>query len=146
MRIDTSAPVKGSAQVEVDAAPEVVWDVLTAIDEWPRWNPDVKESSLDGDLAEGSQFRWKTGTSTITSTLRAVDPPRLIAWTGKTFGLDAVHVYRIDPLDGGSMVTTEESWAGWPARLFRRRMQTTLERALHAGLEALKAEAERGAR
>jgi uncharacterized protein YndB with AHSA1/START domain len=146
VRIDASAPIKGSAQIEVGAAPEVVWDVLTAIDEWPRWNPDITESSLEGDLAEGSQFRWKAGAGTITSTLRAVDRPRLIAWTGKTLGLEAVHLYRIDPLDAGSRVTTEESWVGWPARLFRKRMQRTLERALDAGLEALKAEGERRAR
>jgi hypothetical protein len=145
MRIDAKAPVRGSAEIEVDARPEIVWGVLTAIGEWPQWNPDIKEISMEGELSEGTRFRWKSGSASITSTLRVVQPPREVAWTGKALGLDAIHVYRLQPLNGGTMVTTEESWDGWVARLFRKRMQATLERAMEAGLESLKTEAERRA-
>ena len=145
MRIDAKAPVRGSTEIEVDARPEVVWGVLTAIEEWPQWNPDVIETSMEGELSEGTSFRWKSGPGTITSTLRVVQPPREVAWTGKTLGLHAIHVYRLQPLNGGTMVTTEESWSGWVARLFRKRMQVTLQRAMEAGLENLKTEAERRA-
>jgi hypothetical protein len=145
MRIDANAAVRGSAEIEVDARPEVVWDVLTAIDEWPQWNPDVTEASMEGELSEGTRFRWKSGRATITSTLRVVQPPREVAWTGKTLGLDAIHLFRLQPLNGGTVVTTEESWNGWVARLFRKRMQATLQRAMEAGLESLKTEAERRA-
>ena len=62
------------------------WDVLTAIDRWPSWNPDIKSMSIQGDLAEGSVFRWKAGAGTITSTIQRVEPPRLIAWTAGRSG------------------------------------------------------------
>jgi hypothetical protein len=39
-----------------------VFAVISAVDQWPSWNPD------------------------ITSTLQVVDPPREIAWTGTTIG------------------------------------------------------------
>jgi polyketide cyclase/dehydrase/lipid transport protein len=47
MRIDESAPVVGRAEIEGAAEPQVVWDVIAGIDEWPRWNPDIREASLD---------------------------------------------------------------------------------------------------
>ena len=33
--INERAPVVGTSEIEIAAAPEVVWDVLTAIDGWP---------------------------------------------------------------------------------------------------------------
>lgn len=143
MKVNESAPAVSSAEIEVAADPELVWDVLTAIEEWPSWNPDVQWASMEGELTEGSRFRWKAGPSTITSTLQRVERPRLIAWTGKTVGLRAIHVYRLEAHGAGTLVSTAESWEGPVARVFRRRMQLTLDRATEAGLRQLKAEAER---
>ena len=68
--------------------------VISAIDQWPSWNPDVKSVELHGPVQEGTVFRWKSGPSTLTSTLQVVDPPHEIAWTGTTMGIKAVHVFR----------------------------------------------------
>lgn len=94
--INESAPVIGRRQTEIDAPAEHVWDVLTAVESWPTWNPDVKSVSLEGEIAKGKSFRWKAGPGTITSTIRQIDAPRRIAWTGKTFGINATHVYRLE--------------------------------------------------
>lgn len=144
--MNEGAPAVASAQVEVDADPETVWEVLTSIDDWPSWNPDVRSASLGEGLTEGSRFWWKAGPGTITSTLRRIERPRLIAWTGRTFGIKAVHVHRLEPRGEGTVVRSEESWEGLPVRLFRRRMQRTLDEAVGPGLEHLKAEAERRTR
>jgi len=135
--------VIGASEIEIAAAPELVWDVLTAIDRWPSWNPQVKSMEMQGAIAEGSQFRWKAGPGTITSTIRRVEAPRLIAWTGKTLSIDAVHVYTLEARDGKTFVRTEESYEGLVARLFRGPLQKTLDSALEEGLRHLKAEAER---
>ncbi len=143
--VDEHAPVVGSAEILISADPETVWDVLAAIDGWPAWNPDVKWVSIEGDITEGTQFRWKSGPGTLTSTLRRLERPSLIAWTGRTFGIDAVHVWRFEPRNGGAFVRTEESFDGVVARLFRRPLRKTLAGALEGGLRHLKAEAERRA-
>lgn len=145
MDVNRKAPVIASSEIEVAAPIEIVWDVISAIDQWPRWNPAISSASLNGALAPGSVFRWKAGPGTITSTLHQVDPPHEMGWTGKTMGIRALHVYRLDPREGGTQVTSTESWEGLPVRLARSRMQTTLEAALGPGLEALKREAERRA-
>ena len=143
MAINEQAPVVGRGEIEIAAAPEVVWDVLTAIDRWPSWNPQVKSMDLQGGIVEGSQFRWKAGPGTITSTIRRVEAPRLIAWTGKTLSINAIHEYRLEARDGKTSVRTEESYEGLIARLFRGPLQKTLDEALEEGLRHLKAEAER---
>ena len=143
--VNEDAPAVASAGIEVVAGPEIVWEVLTSIDDWPSWNPDVGSASLDGELAEGSQFRWKSGRATIVSTIQRVEPPRVIAWTGRALGLRAMHYYRLDAHGEHTLVASEESWEGLAALLFRRRMQRTLERAMEAGLIYLKEEAERRA-
>jgi uncharacterized protein YndB with AHSA1/START domain len=141
--VDRSAAAVARAEAEIAAPPERVWELITGIERWPEWNPDVKSASLDGEVAPGSTFRWKAGPGTITSTLRHVDPPHEIAWTGKTMGIAAVHVHRLEPREGGTRVVSEESWAGFPVRVLRGRMAKTLQTSLESGLAHLKAAAER---
>jgi uncharacterized protein YndB with AHSA1/START domain len=144
--IDPRAAVVGASEIEIGASPETVWDVLAAFQDWPSWNPDVKWASVDGEIAEGTQFRWKSGPGTITSTLQKVERPRLIAWTGRTLGIDAFHVWRLEPQNGATLVRTEETFDGFLARIFRRRLRKSLIAALESGLRHLKSEAERRAR
>lgn len=142
MDINRNAPAVASSEISVSAPIETVWNVISDIDQWPRWNAAISEAKLDGKLQPGSIFRWKAGPGGITSTLRQVEPPHILAWTGKTFGINAIHVYRLEPDAGGTRVSTAESWEGLPVRLMRGRMQRSLEDALGPGLEALKREAE----
>ncbi len=144
--INERAPVVGKSEIEIAAAPEAVWEVLTAFERWPSWNKDVRSMSMQGPVAEGSVFRWKAGPGTITSTIRLVEPPRRIAWTGKTLGVKAIHFWHLEPRDGKTRVRTEESYEGLVARLMRGSLQKTLDTALADGLRYLKAEVEgRGA-
>ena len=142
--IHQEAPVVGTGEIEIEAAPEVVWQALTDFGRWPDWNSDVKSISAPAAVAEGSEFRWRAGPATITSTIRRVEPPGLIAWTGKTLGISAIHYWWLEPRDGTTFVRTAESYDGLVARLFRRRLQRALDEALANGLRSLKAEAERG--
>ena len=137
--IEWDSPVVSSAELEIDAPIERVWAVLTAIEEWPAWNPDVKSVSLGGPFAEGSTFRWKAGPGTITSRLEHIDRPRLVAWSGKTLGIRAIHVWRLGAQNGRTLVRTEESYDGLVARVLRRSLQKTLDAALADGARYLKA-------
>jgi hypothetical protein len=141
---DRRAPVFSEGRIEIAASPEALWDLMADIERWPSWNPDVREASLLGDLAEGTRFRWKAGPGTITSTLRVVDRPRAIGWTGRTFGIDAIHLWRFEPSGDTTVASMEESFDGLVARLLRRRLQKQLDATTKAGLENLKSVAEPG--
>jgi hypothetical protein len=141
----SAAPVRSKREIEIAAAPEVVWEVLTRFEQWPQWNADVKSMSYEGPLAPGSEFRWKAGPGTIVSTLERVEPPRAVSWRGRTMTIKAMHHWRLEANDGGTRVETEESFSGLLARLFRGQLQKTLDKSLDEGLERLKREVERRA-
>jgi hypothetical protein len=140
-----AAPVKGTAEIDIAAPPQAVWDVLTRFDNWPNWNPDVKSMAFEGPLAPGSTFRWKAGPGTILSTLDRVEPPRYISWHGKTLTIDAYHEWWLEPRDGGTHVRTEETFSGLLAKILRGQLQKTLDKSFQAGVECLKRESERRA-
>ncbi|HSK16359.1 MAG TPA: SRPBCC family protein [Gaiellaceae bacterium] len=145
MEIDGNAPAVGRAELEIQAPHELVWEVLTDVEGWPEWNPDVRSASLEGPLSPGTRFRWKAGPGTIVSTLEAVEPPGLIGWTGTTLGIHAIHVHRLEARGNVTVVTSEESWDGVLVRLLRRPLGRSLRSAVEGGLRHLKTEAERRA-
>ena len=61
MASNGSVPVKSSAEIEIDASPQVVWEVLTRFENWPNWNPDLLarllrrtlQKTLDRSLEHG---------------------------------------------------------------------------------------------
>jgi uncharacterized protein YndB with AHSA1/START domain len=141
--ISSDSPVASTHEIAIDAPVDRVWEVLTAIDRWPAWNPDVKSVSIDGPVERGSSFRWKAGPGTITSHVEHLERPHVVAWSGRTLGIRAVHVWRLESRDGGTLARTEESYDGLVARVLRRSLQKMLDRTLADGASCLKAEAEK---
>ena len=143
MDINEGAPVVAHAQALVAADPQTVWQVLTDLERWPTWKPDVRSVRLHGALAPGTVFVWRAGPGTIRSTLQDVESPRRIAWTGTTFGIKAIDVFVLEPRGGATFVSEEESWQGLLVRLFSGRLRRTLQTSLDTGLAQLKGEVER---
>lgn len=141
MQIDDNGPVTAYGEISVAASREVIWDLLTTMDRWPAWNPDVKMASQPA-LEEGAAFRWKAGPASLTSTLREVEPPRVLGWTGTSMGMHAVHVWRLEPDGVRTMARTEESWSGALPWLLPGMMRRSLQKTLDSWLSHLKAEAE----
>jgi uncharacterized protein YndB with AHSA1/START domain len=109
MDINRAAPATAAGETLIDADPQTVFSAIAEIDERPSWNADVKSAKLEGPVRPGTVFRWRSGPSRLVSTLRVVDPPNEIAWTGKTMGIEAIHVFRFEPKDGGTLARSEES-------------------------------------
>ena len=145
MEINRNAPATAQGELQIAADPQTVFSVISAIDQWPSWNPDIKSVTLQGPVQPGTGFRWKSGPSTLTSTLQVVDPPQEIAWTGTTMGIKAVHVFRFQASDGATLARSEESWEGVLASLLKGYSRRSLDKAIRSILSHLKVEAERRA-
>jgi hypothetical protein len=143
MEVNNQAPVVACSEITIEAGPGTIWAVLFDVERWPTWNSAVKVARLAGPLAEGTSFRWKASSLTISSVFREVDPPRTLGWSGQTLGIPALHEYKIDPGSHGTAVRSTESWDGLLATLFPGAMKRKLQLSLDFGLECLKAEAER---
>jgi uncharacterized protein YndB with AHSA1/START domain len=145
MEINRNAPATARGELQIAADPHTVFGVLSAIDQWPSWNPDIKSVELQGPVQPGTVFRWKSGPSSLTSALEVVDPPNEIAWTGTTMGIKAVHVFRFQANDSGTLARSEESWEGLIASLLKGYSRKSLDKAIRSVLSHLKVEAERRA-
>lgn len=143
MDADRNAPVFSQGSIGVAATPERVWGVLADFERWPSWNPGVDTVTLEGPVAPGTVFRWKAGSARIVSRLRDVDRPTRLSWTGRTMGVNAIHVWRFETSGDGAIVSMEESFSGLVARLLRKKLQRDLDATTTRGLAALKAAAER---
>ncbi len=142
MHIDRHAPLQGRKEILVSAPLEQVWSILTKIDQWPKWQPDVSSARLAGELAVGTQFHWKANGLSISSRIAELEPMQRISWTGKSLGMQAIHIWTLAEQNNSTQVTTEESISGWLARTLKVFDTDFLEKSLSGSLERLKNEAE----
>ena len=56
VQINPNAPAVARREIKIKARPEEVWAIHTDIDGWWKWNADINESKLHGQLTEGATF------------------------------------------------------------------------------------------
>ena len=141
--ININAPVKCSKKITIAASSEKVWEVLTNINNWGNWQIEISKPRLNGDLKPNSTFDWKSGGVKIHSTLHAVTPFNEIGWTGKTFGMFAIHNWTINEKGEKTVVSVEESLEGFLAKILSKTFNKSLEKGMQTWLDLLKQECEK---
>ncbi len=142
-QVNELAPVKCSKSILIQASPCKVWSVLTNINDWDRWQTEISLPKLDGSLQPNSTFTWKAGAAKIHSTLHTVELNKALGWTGKTFGMLAIHNWILAEENGATRVMVNESMEGFLAGLFKKSFSKNLERGMIKWLELLKSESEK---
>ncbi len=135
--INENSPVVEKQQVFIPARPEIVWQIISNINQWPEWQLDVSQAELLGELEEGTTFKWKAGGIGFISELHTVNEHQAIGWTGKTFGAKAIHNWQFEGKDGGTMVYVEESLQGLFPRLLKKKFSTNLHEGMKKNLNEL---------
>ena len=93
--------------VRIDAPIDFVWNVLTDVERYGRWNPFTSRARTDFRIGSPARLLVRMGPARvrITETVCAYEAPRLLAWR-KTFGarwlLVAVREQHLERLDAGS--------------------------------------------
>jgi hypothetical protein len=93
-------------EIEIDAPPSVVWDVLADFDAYPEWNPFIP--SISGQPRPGSKLEVRIAppggrAMTFRPTVQAADQGRELRWLGRLVvpGLfDGEHSLLVEPLGG----------------------------------------------
>ncbi|MCE1254686.1 MAG: SRPBCC family protein [Anaerolineae bacterium] len=145
MNVNLHAPLIARKEILINAPISQVWTTLTDINNWPEWQPDVNTARLEGELAQGTVFRWKALGLNITSVIRELATHKKIGWTGRSIGMQAIHIWTFESLENGVQVSTQESLDGWFPRLLKLFDREFLSKSLTASLQVLKKEAERRA-
>ena len=141
-------------QVDIDATPEAVWNVLTDLDHYSDWNPFIVEAS--GDVAVGNKLTNRMQAPggkamTIKPAVTAVEPAQTFEWLGH-LGVrgvfDGRHRFELQATPaGGTRVMHTEEFQGVLVRFMRK----TLDNQTKSGFEVMnaalktRAEAEAGA-
>ncbi len=141
--INKNAPVKCSKKIVINAISEKVWAVLTSINDWSNWQTDISNVKLNGELKPNSTFDWKTGGAKIHSKLHTVELCKNFGWTGKTFGMFAIHNWNLTEINGQTHVSVDESMEGLLAKLFKKSFNKNLEKGIQHWLDLLKMECEK---
>ena len=142
VEVNKAAPAIWAAESAISAPIRTVWQVLSDFEGWPRWNKSVSKIKLDGPIRAGTSFVWVADGSKIVSRIEEVSEPHELAWSGTIWGIRAVHVWKLEEREGGTLVHTEESFDGLIAKLFPGVMRKMIRKALNQVLTALKIESE----
>ena len=140
--INNRAPVKCSKTITIKATIEKVWKIIVNINHWANWQTQINYAKLQGELKPNTTFDWKTGGAKIHSILHTVEPFSEFGWTGKTFGMFAIHNWKLTEKDGLTKVVVEESMEGLLAGLFIHFFNKNLEKGMQTWLDLLKKECE----
>ncbi len=105
MPVDTGA-MAYETSIEIDAAQEHVWAVLTDVERWPEWTASMQkvERQDDGDLVLGSRVRIKQPrVPAVIWVVTELDPGRAFSWTVAGPGVTTVAKHRIEPVDASAV-------------------------------------------
>jgi uncharacterized protein YndB with AHSA1/START domain len=92
---------------DTTAAPADVWRVWSDVNTWPEWNPDMKESRLDGPLRQGTTGMINTrsgGKHDVVVTM--VEPGRSFELESTAMPMTRMAIRAtITPIEGGTRLT-----------------------------------------
>ncbi|MGI9603963.1 MAG: SRPBCC family protein [Acidimicrobiales bacterium] len=135
-------------EIDIDASPEVVWQVLTDLDHYPEWNPFITSSVGEPEVGNQLVNRMEPpGGKAITFKPRVtlVEDGKSFEWLGK-LGLSGVfdgrHRFDIEASPTGTRFVQRESLDGVLVRFLRKSLDTTTKSGFEAMNAALKARAE----
>ena len=135
-------------EIDIDATPEVVWQVLTDLDRWAGWNPFITSSVGTAEVGETLVNRMEPpGGKAITfkPQVTVVEDGKTFEWLG-TLGFSGVfdgrHRFDIEASPTGTKLIQSESFDGALVRFMRKSLDTQTKAGFEAMNAALKARAE----
>ena len=138
MTINQKAPVVQKDNIFIDAETSKVWNVLSKMDQWPHWNPKIKNIRIKKTPAVGVAFTWRSNGNKINSKIHTYIIHKAIGWNGHAFGMKAIHNWYLQPSKKGTKVFVEESMEGWLVRLMKNKIARILKKDMSHWLEQLK--------
>jgi len=139
--------------IDIDAGPDVVWDVLVDLASYPEWNPMVRKAS--GDLRVGQRLTLHYHPKgqkqrTFKPLLLVVEPGRELRWQGQPgvrFLFESEHIYILtETLPGKTHLDHDMIFWGLMIPPVRGLIEKATLKPFHDQNMALKERAERKGR
>lgn len=133
-------------EIEINAPPQVVWEILIDAPSWPNWYKGAKnvvlKNSNEATLKADAVFNWQTMGLKFESTIKEFVPYQRLSWESKKKMIQGYHGWLILPTPTGCKVITEESQNGWLTLLEKTFQRKKLHRLHDIWLAEIKQKAE----
>ena len=133
-------------EIEINAPPQVIWEILMDAPSWPNWYKGAKnvvlKNSNEATLKADAVFNWQTMGLKFESTIKEFIPYQRLSWESKKKIIQGYHAWLIIPTPSGCKVITEESQNGWLTFLEKTFQRKKLHRLHDAWLAEIKQKAE----
>lgn len=128
------------SEIQISASPAKVWQVLSAFEHYPEWNPFVKK--LSGEPAPGKKIRVSLPGMGFTPRVLVFDAEREFRWKGQLLlpGIfDGEHYFILQPAPNGSTRFIHgEKFSGILLPLFSKSLDTSTLSGFREMNQALK--------
>ena len=132
--------------IEIDAPPQLVWEVFSAVEHWSEWTASVTSLvGLDGPgLAVGKRFAIKQpGMSKLVWDVTEIDPGSSWTWVQRSPGVLVSARHDVSAQSGGrTLVRQQLDQRGVLGALVGRLMAKKTKRFLELEAQGLKARSE----
>ena len=135
-------------EIEIDAAPEVVWEILVDLGRYEEWNPFITSSSGEARVGGTLVNRLEPPDAkamTFKPKVTAVDEGKAFEWLGHLVvpGLfDGRHRFEVHAAGSGTLFRQDEYFSGILVRPMRKSLEGSTRRGFEAMNRALKERAE----
>jgi uncharacterized protein YndB with AHSA1/START domain len=140
-----NTPLSLSVTTTIQAAPEVVWEVMSDVERWPEWTPTVTRiQRLDrGPLAVGSRVHVRQPKlPPATWRISELQPGLSFTWVTRSPGVRVIASHRVEARPGGSQATLSIAFDGLLGPLVGRWARALSERYLQLEAAGLKRRSE----
>jgi uncharacterized membrane protein len=104
-----------SVTIDIAAPPERVWQVVTDVEDWPRWTASMSAIKRldDGPLRMGSRARIKQpGLPVLVWEVTELDEGTSFTWVTHTPGVASTAAHLVSATANGSRLTLSVTWTG----------------------------------
>ena len=137
-------------EIEIDASPSQVWQVLTDFEKYPTWNPFIKK--ISGVVARNEKLEVhmpdpRGGTMVFMPTVLVAERGRELRWLGRSEGdvFNGEHRFLIEPIQNNNKVhfTQREKFTGSMVESLEGWLDTAVKQNFEDMNRALKQRAEK---
>jgi len=133
-------------KIEIEASPEIIWDILTHAEKWPEWYEGMKNvkviNSKSGIIDGKVEMSFNTMKRDFQAKVTEYEPYERLSWETIHPKMNGIHAWLIIPSEKGCLVVTDESQYGKLARLQKTFVPNKLRKLHDIWLEGLKTKAE----
>jgi len=131
------------ASTIINAPAETIWNVLTDVQNFPEWEPNVSKVEGQAGLGQKITVHTKFSDRAFPVTVSEFIPNSRMVWSsGMPLGLfKGARTFTLTPVDGGVQVKTREEFGGLLLPLFKGQIGD-LQPTFDAFADALKTKVE----